>query len=1200
MKTLIEGRLIVLILFLGVLSIWVANRFYQANPPPGSDVPAKSRSYPLPDVLQTLLGRGGTAPANPGDKRAAFLPPRSLWVESERKLYSDLLAKGTYDLMVIPFQVQQNGIDRIGRSLMTAELAHALSGTGDTKIPDSYLVSRALGEGVRTHDKAAVYDFADRLEVKTLVWGYVGHDQENHMILTVQVEHRDQKAGVFKTENRLQRDWEAVDFSDAAPPAEAFRRMLPEVLRAIGFEAKQRTESQARAMSAALMELPESPDKMLAEQTHNSLHQAAHLTFLGLLAPSDSERAGERLFERALLRLNEEPINTPEYRLLKAYALYRLHQRPAALAALGKDNTAEVLALQALLNGNLTDLETRTAKIEPPLPRIIFEIELNELRQQYSLPGRKALPPGITRLIKKGGAWDTLLGRRLNDLNVWNVQNNAVLKNLLDQAYPVAGLSLEGIIRGQQALGLALLDSVEIDLSVVRHARKLISEQGIKWCCKPSSNNSSQLDYFDLLAALGDANLIKNVYRESEVRGIPERAIELLDHYDEVYAGKPEFANYRARTNALLAEKERPEARAHYWKLTHDNAIAAAYWEQGQTLTSISAIRALGIPPGNSLLPYAEAYIKDLPIRTYLWPELAEVLMPNRREVNLGRALAFTHADFGPAAMLLGSSDTALQIRTENLLETRFRGHPEATAALANLKLNRGDYGEAKRLYREGTVGQPELWSNYEKLGKLLIEHDGDLTAAQRVYDSYPGFKHPSHMDSVALSNYAYEAGSNLYWRGGIEGAGRLYKIAADLGTGSEGSLTSDIRLRLISGDFLGAAEGSLARAQRYNSYYAFRDYLALLHTLGYSDQAWAGFEQLADKFDNPQVWAAALVGHRINGTSATDFKQWIFRDNIRLAAHQRTGYPRRRFAPAYGLLWNMVDRKPVADLPKLLEEVQGDSQTTVTEDGLYLRQPHPLASGRTMEVHPSGFRYSLRERKTPNAKVASPFVFFADAYVALRNKDYPMAVEKFDRLAAHYGIEGGQGHYGQEPMTFAIPYFAFASAKVGDTLGFEAFIDTLSISPKHPIYFDYQLAKAFFSGLRGDTPAAIEHLKNAFNIRPHTDYRPIFSEYQYAEVCEWLYLETKKEVFRNLALNWAKKHQKIQPMYAWAYAMEAALTDSTEDRVRALAMTLYLDRNSERIQLLPRGEFVKAEKWLKANNPFTKKRAEAAPQEGI
>jgi len=57
--------------------------------------------------------------------------------------------------------------------------------------------------------------------------------------------------------------------------------------------------------------------------------------------------------------------------------------------------------------------------------------------------------------------------------------------------------------------------------------------------------------------------------------------------------------------------------------------------------------------------------------------------------------------------------------------------------------------------------------------------------------------------------------------------------------------------------------------------------------------------------------------------------------------------------------------------------------------------------------------------------------------------------------------------------------------------------------------------------------------------------------------------------------------------MFAWSYAVEAKYTDNATDKMRALAVTLYLDRRSEHIASFSQEEKDKALQWLGKNNPF-------------
>jgi hypothetical protein len=111
--------------------------------------------------------------------------------------------------------------------------------------------------------------------------------------------------------------------------------------------------------------------------------------------------------------------------------------------------------------------------------------------------------------------------------------------------------------------------------------------------------------------------------------------------------------------------------------------------------------------------------------------------------------------------------------------------------------------------------------------------------------------------------------------------------------------------------------------------------------------------------------------------------------------------------------------------------------------------------------------------------------------------------------------------------------------------------------------------------------------LRQARHRRKATKTRPIFTEYQYAEISEWLYEATGANEYRSIALEWARLCQKNQPWHAWPYAMEAKLSDDSPARRRAIAMAHYLDPLSERLSTVPKPTIEAAVKDLGRTNPF-------------
>src|SRR6185295_7039188 len=106
-------------------------------------------ALPIPDYLDTVVAcNTGAVVGVPG------APPRpaSAWLEAEQKMYADVLARSKADVLVVPFQIQGRGLDRVERTLMSADLAYAIGDAGALTVADPFLASLALGEGARRID----------------------------------------------------------------------------------------------------------------------------------------------------------------------------------------------------------------------------------------------------------------------------------------------------------------------------------------------------------------------------------------------------------------------------------------------------------------------------------------------------------------------------------------------------------------------------------------------------------------------------------------------------------------------------------------------------------------------------------------------------------------------------------------------------------------------------------------------------------------------------------------------------------------------------------------------------------------------------------------------------------------------------------------------------------------------------------------
>jgi len=345
--------------------------------------------------------------------------------------------------------------------------------------------------------------------------------------------------------------------------------------------------------------------------------------------------------------------------------------------------------------------------------------------------------------------------------------------------------------------------------------------------------------------------------------------------------------------------------------------------------------------------------------------------------------------------------------------------------------------------------------------------------------------------------------------------------------------MSATSRLLLLSGNFDGAMSATFDRATRYPSAYAYRDYLSFLHATGHGKEAWQVFPSLSVEFDIPLVWISALVGQRMEGRSDGYVREWLQRPEIRSARLHA-----HQFAPAFAIMWSATDRMPPPDLAYLVANL--------------IEGPDPHHSD---------------------------LANFAAGYTELKHEHWQKASAAF----------------AMSKLPDALPYQTMAAVRTGDRNWLDRTYGTSTFRIEYPAQFDESLGHAIYSGGRHENDAALEFLRRAFNDRPNTDERVISTEYEYAEVCEWLYNGTHDRRFIYRLLEWAESYQKVQPTQSWAYAMEYTYREPGAPRMRALALTLYLDPLSPRVKSATPAEIKKAREWLKVNNPFLEHAVQSA-----
>lgn len=1116
----------------------------------------------------------------------SFPRPPSAWRTAEKAFYEELLAKGRFDVLVVPFQVQDEAFSREIRSFMTAQLVAAMSAAGAPAAPDPYLVARALGDGERRYDLMQVFNLANKVGAKRIVLGYVGHDPKKPG--TMRVTLHDYERGnedrfwekFLPTTNNYNRQlaspllqarhFEDLAFSEARTPMDAYQAVLPEMVKFLGLKQAATAPAVSRFEGSSLPKSPLGLDVANQEPARD----AYYFQLLAALAPQWADRARERLNEKSLLAVERMSPKSPDYRALKARTLMNMGLRPAAIHVLGAPQSAEERHLRALLDGNLPEVRASRGKVAAGVRAFIAALEENSLAAAYGARTQEESLGAVAPLKLPGEIWEFLAARALTDWTRWSQHTNIALKGLLDHEFPIEGFTAEAMLRGAQTTRGPEFETT-VELSALDHVRRVLQQKAEKWCCRALAPTPTALDYLDLLEATATDNLLRRARFLVRTQGQPESAAQFIGRIERMYRDHPQFVVVRAEAELAMAKSLAGSQADALRRSAYGSAFNAWYWEQGQTRSAANAFDdVIGRANRSDYGAFDNFYATDYPFRPfYSYWVLGGALEPYLR--NARAALQNSPFDFLPVERMAWAFDNSGQLgRLDELLaslDKRFVGHPRRVKLLAEASLRNGDLQAAEKHFREGIRTQPLDESSYTSLGTLLFEQAAPQSAA-KVFMSYPAMADPSKAHPVGLSNYAYTAGSLFYWSGAFDLARPLYELSARLDTGSGGSLASEIRLKLLAGDYPEALRVSLQRAQRYRSAHAYRDAFAMLHAMGRSSEAWDGFNSLVSAIDQPEIWESALVGHWMRGSSEKDIAAWLGHAPMRDAGRMHA------YAPMFLLRAAVTDRMPSAELPSLIAGIERPVWKLEDALGGVVR---PIAgSAEHLVLGPnasgSGTLPIGRFERAQKTRVKSELVYFAEAYRAMRSGRLDAARDALREACALYDVRN-------DHLGYLLPYYAFAAGKTRSTAAIEVTLENFSAKQQR---FDYYLAKAVLAGLSGRHEEADRDLKLALHRRPFTGTRPVFPEYQYAEILEWLFESTGNTRYRDAAVKWAKQAQSFQPWFAWAYAIEAKL-GSGEAQRRAMAMTYYLDKNSERLAALPQAEVAAAVNQYGSQNPF-------------
>ncbi|MCP5150772.1 MAG: tetratricopeptide repeat protein [Ectothiorhodospiraceae bacterium] len=1144
-----------------------------SSPPaiPHVTAPAARRPYSVMDRLQP-------------DASARWRPrghviPDSAWLDREREFHRARLLRGGHDIVVAPGEVELNGFDYPTRLYLSGRIAAALRDAGRGSVADPVAVARALGEGRRRLDDDALLALAGELGASTLVRLFLGHDRAGE--LSLRLRRHEAEAGKPLgadspvTERRLQ-----LTFSSSPSAVWTLEENLPRILAELGVEPGE-TSVGAPPSVAPWDGFPAFPAE--DESTVSGLDAARHLQLLGALAPEMAQRFRERVFTRSRLALASVPAGVPGRALLDARAFMYLGDRVSALAALGTPGTAEERALAAALDGRLPALEEATAAITDETELFHALAMLGDVRRDFGLTTDAATARDLQRLALPDGPWQVLVERRLRDADIWFRPDNVAIKRLLDLFFPVEGFTAESLLAEGLTAGDGRTPTRRFDLSVLEHRRRLLENDPGRWCCEQPRLGATIADHFELLVEVGHLNVVRAGEFLRRVQGRAALAMQHTESLLPAYQDHPELVYRRAKIAIDLAEKMTQADREVTLGSAYRDLVHVLFWSEGQTRLAGLAWDALVAMRRMDFGYLNNPYAGDLPFRSEYptWEGGGSPAMVLR---NQHAALRNATSQYYVAARLLHALRERPEERAEvdAVLAGRFDGHPDRTLALAEDGLRAGSVEQALATLRDAVARQPDPWRVRYRLGELLI-HEARYDEAAQVLEAHPGFVSLAG-EPVALSNMARNAGDLFYWRGRVEPARRLLALAADLRTGSNASMSAAARIATLDGDFVAAAQMLLQTVQRYGSALGTRDYLGWLHVLGYSEQAWQSFDALIGKDVRPQLWESTLVGHRVTRRTDEEVIAWTRRSNV------RSVFDGPRNAAARALLMDAVtDRTPSLARIEAIEELSEPVWQLPYHHDYVVREDR--ASNRYPIYGPSLDEPSILPlnvfRQEGAKRVVSESVYFARAYRALLERDFAAAYDQLSEMAGLYDLRIRE-------QRFALPYLAFAAAAAGRAAEFEARFADLAPEGRG---FDWFLAMAIVKAFSREHTAAMDLLARSLGRSVLTGGRSISPHYVHAEICEWLWRETGHAAYRDAALDWARRLQRIDPVQAWAYTIEATLTDDAASRARALEFAVYLDPGSRRLTAVDEAELAAARAAVARENPFARSQRAAAPE---
>ena len=1086
----------------------------------------------------------------------------SRWVKQKASIFSKYIENRNVNLVVLPFFLFENPetVDLSERSLITRTIVENIKKHSDINIINPDLIEYSIGENYRILDKKQIENIAKHYNADMVLYGYIKretkqthpHQKENYVSIFIETLEKEKhlEPAIYHVTKSLVIKNLVSDFDN--PAFISINEYMPDILKLVGIEKIDAKHEISVKSTNRLIEIPDSFESLLDNIKNDKELVPFYLQFLATLYPEDPNRYRERLYERSFIAADNLPDDNKYIQLIKARALLNLHRRPEAVALLKDDSSPEAMAFREYMNGNLTTMEPLIGEIKSPLLKYLAAIEYQQLSQLY-------LGKNIDKTIFPESifneSWGFFINKKLNSTDPWYRASKAELIIAMEKQLPDISqkyykeLELK-LIKGE----LSYMDDFDLYMLIKKQLMEALKDPDYKKFHIYEELEPTVLDKILLLQSTFEESILDDVNFEISPIGSYSSALELIEKYKNILPDHPQLTAIESYVLYILSTKEKGQQKNDHIIESFKCAVNSLIWLGEFNNYYATAHNALVgdvvyrdlITDYYSINRFDGSWDNILSLYGGDFPE--KYFMPEPDGMHGAIPIEYLHTELYYLYTNIRNDESKGKEYLKKyfaLLEDRFLGNPQRLAIIGELNEKLGNKKSRVESYENEIRTGSDNYELYIWLGNYYIS-EGRYQDAFDLYLQYPYFTKAEYKDeNVAISNIAERFGSSLFWKGQYDYARKLYEISINAGSGSESNMIAIIRTALIDGDYFKATEYSLERAKRYNSPYAYRDYMSLLHILGASKEANILFDDVVDKFNSPEPWLSVVVGDRMQKKTNAAIKEWINEENTNKDPS---------FLATYAHLTLMVDRPVNYDLLEIINTLLSSNKDELDTERRY-----------------------------------------AKGYLAVRSKNYKAAYDFYSKektIKEYKAMTCWNSHN--------YPYYVLSALKTGH----KQVVDTLEITDtqiKACKFYktDKALVDAVKSAYAKDYANSVNFLKRAFNVRDNTSARKLFTWYQIDEIAEILYEETGKTEYLDLILEWAREYQVIQPMYSWAYAVEAKYSQDPERKLEALAYTLYLDPQSERISDIPDELKEKARKWLEKNNKFLKKK-ETEPEDRI